>query len=257
MTTAVFIGLFVVFLTQFNFPKPTTVLNSNIKTAEISEDTAITRVRTLPEVQEFIAAVEDKYKDNRHVSFQVDEADNKEYFSVIVAETDDIKKTTWKIFQVKKDGSEILVINSVTGELEPIIEKTKIAPKKANKITVPADFSVRYDVSGGMLPTGSTLTVTTTGALYEEYGAEGFHDEKYFALNSSKIEALYQALQTNKFSTIKTRKEMVYDRGGDSITYTANGTTITKSSGGTSFIEAGDSQKRYQAIVDMLGELTQ
>lgn len=122
MTAAVFTSLIVVFFTQFNFSKQPISVSPLTAPTEISENTAITHVRTLPEVQEFIATVEGKYKDNRRVSFRVDEA-NKEYYLVTVAESDEIKETTWKIFQVKKDGSEILVVNSVTGELEKYDQK--------------------------------------------------------------------------------------------------------------------------------------
>lgn len=90
---------------------------------KISEDKAIDYVRNLPEVKNFIAQVENTHQGKRQVSFHLSENENKQYFVVTVAESDKFKETTWKIFQVKKDGSEILVVNSLTGEWERYDQK--------------------------------------------------------------------------------------------------------------------------------------
>ena len=83
----------------------------------ISSDTAISHVSNLPEVQEFIAAVE-KGSSDRRVSYRIDETGDSEYYIVVVAETDDTKETVWKRFFVNKKNAQILLENSLTGELE-------------------------------------------------------------------------------------------------------------------------------------------
>lgn len=83
----------------------------------ISSDIAITHVRSLPEVREFIVAVE-KQSSNRRVSYRIDESTNIEYYTVIVAETDDTKETIWKRFLVNKKSAQILVEDPLTGEFE-------------------------------------------------------------------------------------------------------------------------------------------
>lgn len=87
----------------------------------ISQDTAIDQVRFLPEVQAFVAAVEAAHKDLRRVNYRVEDELRDGFYVVVVSESDEEKDTPWKLFHVKVDGSEILVENSVTGELEPYI----------------------------------------------------------------------------------------------------------------------------------------
>ena len=215
----------------------------------ISEDMAITYVRSYPAVQAFIREIEDTYKDNRRVSFKVTETPDKQYFIVTVAESDDINETPWNQYQVKKDGSEILVVNTLTSELQPLEKPTVLAPKPQAK--VPADFSVSYYESGGMAIWSAELLVTSTGALYKVNDGS-VRTEQYFTFSQTEIEALHQALKDNRFSEIKTYTEMVYDRGGSSITYTVNNQTSFKSNSGIHFIKKDGSEFRFAAVEKML-----
>ena len=215
-------------------------LVSEIKTEGAQEiNAAIAKIQALPEVQEFIATVEEKYNDSRRVSFQVREADNKEYFVVTVAESDEIKETTWKIFQVKKDGSEILVVNSVTGELDFLISND------------PSDFSITYEIYDYENFSHNTLVVTSTGAWYKVRGM-GSYEDYFFPLNTNQVQILLKTFADNQFSSIKTHSKDVSDRGGTAITYQANGITIIKSDNSTSFINTDGSHLRYAAIVKVL-----
>ena len=98
-------------------------ISVNVPTTMISQDRAIDQVRLLPEVQGFVTVVEAAHKDMRRVSYRVEKTTDGQSYIVTVAESDDAKETAWKRFHVKTDGSEILVENNVTGELEPYSQK--------------------------------------------------------------------------------------------------------------------------------------
>ncbi len=93
------------------------IFTNSKEVQSVSPEQAVEEIRRLPEVQKFVADVEKKSSERRVSYRSVDSTDN-EHYIVIVAETDDTKETVWKRFFVNKKNAQILLENSLTGELE-------------------------------------------------------------------------------------------------------------------------------------------
>lgn len=83
----------------------------------ISIDASIDLVRALPVVQEFARQIETS-SSGRRISYRIETLSVDDQVVVVVAETDDTKETVWKRFLVNKKSAQILVENSLTGEVE-------------------------------------------------------------------------------------------------------------------------------------------
>lgn len=102
----------------------------------------------------------------------------------------------------------------------------------------PADFFLNYSVSAGMLPYGSNVSLAGEVA-HTSFFAYGVTFDVAFQPAPAELDALYQVIVDNKFDRIQTYEEEVYDRGGSSLTVTANGETFNKADGGMSYIKRG------------------
>jgi len=118
----------------------------------------------------------------------------------------------------------------------------------------PDDFSIYYSVSGGMMPYGANVSVSGDSA-HSSFFAYGVTFDAAFQLSIIELDALYKVISDNQFDRIQTYEEEVYDRGGISITVTANGETYNKADGGMSFIKNGW-QAEYSNVVEAINDLT-
>jgi hypothetical protein len=119
----------------------------------------------------------------------------------------------------------------------------------------PADFSLSYSSSGGMLPIGENLTLTAGTSTYEYYD-HGNTTLVEFELTEQELNDLYQWLRQNRFDLIETRSEQVFDRGGESISINWGTTHYNVSNSGLSFIEE-DWQEEWGNVLGAVTDLMQ
>lgn len=118
----------------------------------------------------------------------------------------------------------------------------------------PEDFFVNYSLSAGMLPYGSNVSVAGEVA-HTSFFAYGVSFDVAFQPTAAELDSLYQVVVDNKFDRIQTYEEEIYDRGGSSLTVTANGETFNKADGGMSYIR-GNWQNAYNNVEAAVKDLT-
>ena len=101
---------------------------------------------------------------------------------------------------------------------------------------LPKDFRITLFDGGGMTRQGERIFLSADSSYYEWYD-EGADNKLYLSISEKKLEALYEIIRSRNFEDIETYREEVYDRGGVSISVTADGETISKEDGGQTFIQ--------------------
>lgn len=117
----------------------------------------------------------------------------------------------------------------------------------------PADFSIRLSDHGGMMPAGYSIELSDDSS-YVEYYVFDARNKVPFQISTEELDHIYKLCVKQKFDIIKEKKEMVYDRGGTSISINANGKDIRKSDAGTSFIK-GKHAKRFNMVEGMIRKM--
>ncbi len=125
---------------------------------------------------------------------------------------------------------------------------SQILPKKR-----PVDVMFTYSESGGMLPVGKNYFVSADSSFANYY----IYDAKnkvYFHVSPEELDKLYKVFYENDFGKIKTFEEMVYDRGGNTVSISWKDERLSKSNSGISFIEK-EWQEEYGVVVSAIRKL--
>jgi hypothetical protein len=104
-----------------------------------------------------------------------------------------------------------------------------------------------------MLPVGKNYFISAD-SNYANYFIYDARNKTYFNVSNRELDELYKVFYDNEFGNILTFEEMVYDRGGNSVSISWKGERINVSNSGISFIEK-KWQKEYSAIVSALKDL--
>ena len=121
----------------------------------------------------------------------------------------------------------------------------------------PKTFNVIRNKSGGMHPSGSRISISHDGAYYQKHWEEkGQYKTSYapFSVTEAELKNLYSVIQKNRFTSISTFKEKVYDRGGVSIVVKNGKNSITKNNSGMNFVKKSH-QDRYSKVGSAIGVL--
>lgn len=125
---------------------------------------------------------------------------------------------------------------------------SQILPEKR-----PEDIVFTYSESGGMLPVGKNYHISADSSFANYYIYDA-RNKTYFNVSPVELDKLYKVFYKNDFGKIKTFEEMVYDRGGNTVTISWKEERISKSNSGISFIEK-EWQEEYGVIVLAIREL--
>ncbi|MBL7128386.1 MAG: hypothetical protein ISS16_05300 [Ignavibacteria bacterium] len=125
---------------------------------------------------------------------------------------------------------------------------SQILPEKR-----PDDVVFFYSESGGMLPVGKNYLISADSSFANYYIYDA-RNKTYFNVSLEELDKLYKVFYKNDFGKIKTFEEMVYDRGGNTVSISWKGERISKSNSGISFIEK-EWKEEYSAIVSAIREL--
>lgn len=120
------------------------------------------------------------------------------------------------------------------------------------------DFSLNYDVDGGMRYYSENLLISKDSCIYDKNNGSKKIKNK-FSLSKPEMDALYDMLKQNKFGKIEFRtEEEVYDRGGISIrtSWDKGKKELDVSNAQRSFVKDKWS-KEWQAICSNLTALVQ
>lgn len=101
---------------------------------------------------------------------------------------------------------------------------------------VPKDFRVMLHDGGGMVRQGATYFISRDSS-YADIWNQDANTKIYFKVSMDQLKSLYNTILKNQFRDIEEYEEMVYDRGGTSISIRADGSTYDKSNSGMTFIE--------------------
>jgi hypothetical protein len=82
--------------------------------------------------------------------------------------------------------------------------------------TRPEKLSIQYSLGGGMAYYSENLYISQDSCVYT-INDEGAISKYYFTMTGEQLDNLYKVFKDNNFNKIKTREEMIYDRGGESI----------------------------------------
>lgn len=130
---------------------------------------------------------------------------------------------------------------------------------KANRSSMPDDFSVRVEYHGGMLPDYELYFISKDSCVYEVrkgFRGQDLTENRFsFRLTDSELKELYTVVSKNDVGSIKTYEQEVYDRGGTTIHVRENNRTINVSNSGMTFIEAG-SVENYNNILNAVKDIT-
>jgi hypothetical protein len=117
--------------------------------------------------------------------------------------------------------------------------------------TRPERFSIQYFLSGGMLYYSENMYISQDSCVYT-VNDEGTISKTHFNMTGSELDAIYKIFKDNNFDKIKTREEMVYDRGGEGISLSwGQGKYVNIDDGGMTFIEK-NWEKEWSACLSAL-----
>mgnify|MGYP006908254287 CR=1 FL=1 len=106
----------------------------------------------------------------------------------------------------------------------------------ASADNVPKDFRVKLYDGGGMVRQGATYFISKDSSFAEMWEGQA-RTKLYFKTSMDDLKRLYNIFLQYDFHRIETFEEMVYDRGGTTITATYGGETFSKADAGMTFIE--------------------
>ena len=147
-----------------------------------------------------------------------------------------------------KNSGVILVLLMTALNFYSCSTFSQILPEKR-----PDDVILTYSESGGMLPVGKNYFVSADSSFANYYIYDA-RNKTYFNVSSEELDKLYKIFYENDFGKIKTFEEMVYDRGGNTVSIYWKGERISKSNSGISFIEK-EWQEEYSDVVSAIRKL--
>lgn len=112
--------------------------------------------------------------------------------------------------------------------------------------TRPQDFQITVSEDGGMLPYSRNVTLNGTQSEDETF-IDGFNVMILFQTGVMELDTVYEVVQDNHFTQIRTREEEVYDRGGSSIGVRLDNDYYDVADSGMSFVRASW-QEEYQNV---------
>ena len=122
---------------------------------------------------------------------------------------------------------------------------SQILPEKR-----PGNVVFYYSESGGMLPVGKNYFISADSSFANYYIYEA-RNKTCFSVSTEELDKLYKIFYKNDFGKIKTFEEMVYDRGGNTVSISWKGERISKSNSGILFIEK-EWQEEYGVIASAI-----
>ncbi len=101
----------------------------------------------------------------------------------------------------------------------------------------PQNIRFSYSLSGGMMYYSENIFISKDSCFYSiNFG--GTVSRVNFKLSESELDKLYRVFVENRFDKIKTYEEMVYDRGGESISLNwGKGNIARVSNSGITFVK--------------------
>lgn len=99
----------------------------------------------------------------------------------------------------------------------------------------PDDLRISVSESGGMNPEGHSITLAKDSCTGEYYSMNETHHVR-FMLSPAEWDSLYAVFKNAKFDLIGEHEEMIYDRGGSSLSLSFGGHDFHKSDGGMSVV---------------------
>lgn len=126
-----------------------------------------------------------------------------------------------------------------------------------NLEAAPDDFKIRWFNSGGMSPESSKIQVLEGKSYIERTGYEDGENlyKRWltpFDVTDGEMAYLYDLVKKNKFESIKTHEEEIFDRGGESMRIWYDKKEISRSDAGMSVISDKVSAKKFYNITDEL-----
>lgn len=101
--------------------------------------------------------------------------------------------------------------------------------------SAPKDFRVIMRDGGGMSRQGAEYFISKDSS-YADIWEDDAETKIYFKVSSSDLNKLYTIIKNNDFEDVETFREEVYDRGGTTISVTADGESYEKVDAGMTFI---------------------
>ncbi|MBK9050229.1 MAG: hypothetical protein IPL78_04680 [Chloroflexi bacterium] len=112
--------------------------------------------------------------------------------------------------------------------------------------TPPADFAVRVEIDGGMLPYSRGVSLRV-GEGEDGTFMSGVSLVVQFQPSTTDMEMVYEAVVANRFERIKVDEVEAYDRGGTSVGVKRDGEFVWAYNSGMSFVQERW-QDEYEAI---------
>ncbi len=100
----------------------------------------------------------------------------------------------------------------------------------------PFDMQIGYSFNGGMMMVGENISISTAESsqrIFNHLATIKVH----YQLSEAELDALYATFRENKIDRIKSTEEMVYDRGGDSVSISFGEERYRASDSGINFIK--------------------
>ncbi len=127
--------------------------------------------------------------------------------------------------------------------------------KSSLPLTRPADLMLNYHLDGGMNDYTVDIKILRDSCYYYKRN-EGKVMEKRIKLSSNDLDTLYISLKSNDFDKIEytTQKDIIYDRGGISMTVSWSDKKITVSNAQNSSIKDNWYEK-WKAVSEGVDEM--
>lgn len=114
---------------------------------------------------------------------------------------------------------------------------------------------ISYEYSQGKFPGGTSYYLQSGISTYQQW-QDNTRIRVNFTVTEKEMASLLATTRWYSFSSIRTAKEKIYERGGDQIVVSEKGKTVTKNNSGQSVISGAFSQWRYDRIIASLQAFT-
>ncbi|MCP4415199.1 MAG: hypothetical protein GY805_01160 [Chloroflexi bacterium] len=122
----------------------------------------------------------------------------------------------------------------------------------------PSDVRISYSFNGGMMNYGENISISADES-WRRISNEMVRFEVHYQLAEAELDALYATFRENKIDRIRSREEMVYDRGGDSVSISYGEELYRASDSGLNFVTArwqDEFSRLVTAVNQAAGETT-
>ena len=101
----------------------------------------------------------------------------------------------------------------------------------------PEQFTLHFTSGGGMTPLSEQLQLSESDSFYG-YFYSGVNVQIHFEVDGAGLDGLYQTVRDNRFDQIESREELVYDRGGESVTIQFGSESYQVADAGIRFVKS-------------------